>query len=328
MPRPRIWLSCLLLSAFACLSAQAAPTKKVETIRLAGPTAIFSLPLLHMLDSGALDAYAEHVEFRQWDGPDQLRALLLQGQIDYSAAPVILPALLRNRGEPVRLLNTSVWNVVWLISRDPKVKGFADLRGETVLSPIQREFPGLLLNEVLGELRLEAGKDIHFRALRSGPDAIALMQAKQAEHILLVEPAASLLLQRNRQQGGAPLYRVQSLEQAWAQVFPDAAQLPIAGLMASRNVADDSELNTHVADAYAQSARWCAQQPRACAELAHRHWPHMPVEALEEAIGTVDLDLHSARDFRPQLQALYARLLRQSPELIGGQLPDDGLYGP
>ncbi|WWL45535.1 hypothetical protein V5O39_08970 [Pseudomonas parakoreensis] len=78
-----------------------------------------SFPLLHMVESGALKAHAKRVEFRLWQNPDQLRVLLANDEIDYSAVPVNLPALVAGRGLPVRLLNVSVWGssgwsaVIW-----------------------------------------------------------------------------------------------------------------------------------------------------------------------------------------------------------------------
>ena len=200
---PRLLLS-FVLAAGACLQAPVG-TAREALLRLGGPGAVVSFPLLHMVESGALQQYAERVEFRLWQNPDQLRVLLAKNELDYSAAPVNLPALMAGRGQPVRLLNVSVWGIIWLVSHDPQVKGFADLAGKEVVLPFQRDLPAILVDELLLSHGLKPGRDLTLRPVRDGQDAQALLLAGRADHALLVEPAVSLLLWRNRSQGGAPL---------------------------------------------------------------------------------------------------------------------------
>lgn len=301
---------------------------KEALLRLAGPAAVVSFPLLHMLDSGALAEYAERVELRLWQNPDQLRVLLANEEIDFTAAPSNLPALLANRGQPVRLLNISVWGILWLVSRDPEIKGFGDLAGKELVVPFQRDLPALLVNELLRAKGMRAGQDLRIRHVRDSLDAQTLLLAGQVDNVLLVEPAASLLLWRNRQQGGKPLYRVQSLESAWGEAFPGQPELPQAGLMASGPAANNSALSQAVERAYADSARWCSAEPAACAELVHRHLPHLPTAALEESIRATRLHSRPAHEVREQLEALYRLLGEHNPQAIGGRLPVVGFYGP
>ncbi len=311
---------CLVLAG----TAGAAETRPPLT--LAGPASVVSFPLLHMIDSGALKSHADRVTFRLWQNPDQLRVLLANGQVDYTAAPANLPALLANRGEPVRLLNISVWGQLWLVSRDPLVRRYADLSGKVLLTSFSRDLPAILLDEVLRAERV-AGK-VTLRRSRDMQDAVALMLAGQADHAVLGEPMASLLLWRNARAGGAPLYRSQSLASAWREAFPGQPALPQAGLMASSRRAPDLALSRAVEHAYAASARWCAAQPRACAELTHRHLPQLPVAAIEASIRVTRLDSRPASEVRPQLEALYRLIADKHPQAIGGRLPDVGFYGP
>lgn len=318
-------LACLALLGASTL-VTAAPT--YDTLRLAGPGAVVSFPLMHMAESGALRAYATTVEFRPWSSPDQLRVLLANDQIDFSAAPINLPALLANRGQPVKLLNVSVWGILWLVSRSPTLKGYADLNGQELLVPFQRDLPALLLDEVLQANGLQAGENITLRRTRDAQDAIALMLADQGQHALLGEPTASLLLWRNAQAGGAPLYRVQSLEQSWRAAFPEQPELPQAGVMASARMARDPALLRAVSDAYAASTRWCVAQPADCAAMVVRHMPHLPVAAVEESIRVTRLESRPAQQARPQVEALYTLLGKAHPQAIGGRLPDADFYLP
>ncbi|HUG58249.1 MAG TPA: ABC transporter substrate-binding protein [Candidimonas sp.] len=320
-----------MLPALLCLIAGTLPARAAplyEKLTLAGPTAVVTFPLLHMVETQALKQYTDKLEFRLWQSPDQLRVLLAKKEIDFSAAPSNLPALMANRGASVRLLNISVWGILWLVSRDPAIHEFSDLAGKELLVPFQRDLPAVLLDTLLEAQAFGQNNAVRLRRTRDAQDAIALMLTGQGQHALLVEPTASLLMWRNEQQGGAPLYRAQNLEAAWRNSFPDQADLPQAGVMVNSHIAHDTELSRAVEQAYAKSAAWCSSNTLACAELVNRHIPHLPVPAVENAIKATRLDSRPANTIRPQLEALYQLLGKQNPQAIGGRLPDAGFYGP
>lgn len=288
-----------------------------------------SFPLMRMADTGvAVGGQQRPAQFALWQNADQLRVLLARGELDYSAAPTHVPALLASHGQRVRLLNVAVWGMLWLVSRDPQLHDFGDLRGRTLVTPYRRDMGAITLTAVLDSHGLVVDRDVRLIHSRDAQDVVALMLAGRGEHALLPEPLASLLLWRNRHSGGAPLYRVQSLEEAWSQQFPDQPELPQAGVMAAATRAEDRSLAAAIVTAYAQAAQWCKAQARACAQLAQRYLPDIPVPVLESAISVTRLDGIAARQARPQLEALYRRILEQEPEAIGAALPADEFYGP
>ena len=325
-------LACGLTPAAAKTGSDATPghtNDKLPKLVLAGPAAVVSYPLLHMIESGALNDYADEVTFRLWQNNDQLRVLLTKHEIDYSATPSNLPALMSNRGDPVKLLNISVWGILWLVSSDPTVHSFKDLAGKELLMPFQRDLPAVLLDTLLGAQQESDGlAPVKFRHTRDAQDAIALMLTGKGETALLVEPTASLLLWRAQQHQGPALHRGQSLETAWREQFPNRAELPQAGIIANSRFSNNNELNQAVERAYAESARWCKSHAQSCAELVHRHIPQLPVEPVKEAIELTRLESRSATEARPQLETLYSLVAERYPEAIGGQLPADSLYGP
>lgn len=324
----RTALRALLLPMLSTsLTALAAP-KRYPLLRLSGPSAVVSFPLLHIIDSGALSAVADKVEFRPWQSVDQLRALLTSGAIDFTATPSNLPALMANKGEAVRLLNIGVWGIQWLVSRDPKVTCLEDLKGEELLVGYQRDLPAIALDKMLQAKQMQPGRDIRLRYVRDSQDAIALLLSGQARHAILGEPTTSLLLWRNRQQGGAPLYRAQSQHQMWRETFPAQPEFPTAGIMAAATLSHDRALSRAVDSAYATSTRWCVANPAECAKLVLRQFPHLPAAAVEESIRHTQLDSRSAASVRPQLEALYKLLAESNPQATGGRLPDAGFYGP
>lgn len=311
-----------------CLALQASAESDQRALAFAGPPSVVSFPLFRMIQTRALGQGTE-LSFQPWQNGGQLRALVVAGEVDFSAAPTQVAANLHSRGQPVRLLTVSAWGVQWLVSRDPALRSFADLRGKELVVPLRHDMPGIVVDRLSQAQGWRIGQDIRLRATRDFATAATLLLAGQAEHVLLVEPAASQLLLRNRQTpGAAPLYRVESMQTAWARQFPQQPRLPQAGLLATGAVVQNPALMRRVALAYTQASQWCQAQRRACAALAHDYLPDTPVEALEEAIASSPLDAMSAADAKPHLQAFYELLQATSPELIGGRLPGQEFYAP
>lgn len=318
----------LITSLAAALVLLPAQASTYEKIILAGPSAAVSFPLIHMVETQALQGLVDKLEFRHWKNPDQLRVLLAKKEIDFSATPVNLPAIMSNRGMPVRLLNVSVWGILWFVSRNPDVQSVSDLAGRTLVSTFQRDLPSILLDRLTEARGLTGERAVQLRHTRDAQDAMALILTGQAENALLVEPSVSMLLEQNRKQGGTPLYRVQSLEAAWRETFPDSPDLPQAGIMVNAHRADDRVLSRAVDEAYTRSAQWCSAHPSECAAIVHKHLNFLPADAIEASIRVTRLDSRPASTVRPALESLYNLIHAHNPEAIGGRLPNTDFYGP
>lgn len=328
MSKITIWFgklfTVLLLALLTSTAAFAAPYKKLV---LGGPTAAVSFPLIHMAATGALSDWADQVEFRHWKNVDQLRVLLAKQELDYSAVPVNLPAIMSNRGMQVKLLNVSVWGLLWFVSNDPKVQTLSDLAGQPLLTTYQRDLPAILLDQLLVKQDMVAERAPEIRYTREAQDAITLLLTGKASNALLPEPVVSLLLQQNNKSDTKPIHRVVSMEHAWADAFPDNPILPQAGVMANSQVVEDDDLNTAVIKAYAKSALWCKSKPDECADLVHKTLNFLPRDAIAESISVTKIQSESAQSVRDELESLYQLILDHNPQGVGGKLPVAGFYG-
>ena len=75
-------------------------------LKLAVPKAPPTLPLLHMADAGLLGDNVK-MELDIWDAPEQLIAMVQDGEHDMFAFPLTVAAKLYNKGLPVRLTNVN-----------------------------------------------------------------------------------------------------------------------------------------------------------------------------------------------------------------------------
>ncbi|MEE1868349.1 ABC transporter substrate-binding protein [Pseudomonas auratipiscis] len=321
------WVFCL--QPWQTVTAETAPVLRPQLV-LAGPPASVSYPLIHMLESGALNDLAQRVEFVLWSNPDQLRAQVIGKQADFIAAPSNVAANLYNRGAAIQLLNVSTWGSLWMVSRNPGMRSLADFKGQEVALPFRADMPDILFSYLVEQQGLNPQKDMRLRYTATPLDALQLLVLRQVDHALLVEPAVSMALRKTRSfplSVVAPeLYRSVNLQQQWGALHGNQARIPQAGLAALGNVRLDAQLTQRVAQAYEQSNAWCFDHPQACAQMVARHIPLLSAEAVADSLRVLPRDYASAAQARPELEALFQILLQRQPASIGGKLPTVGFY--
>ncbi|MCZ2105272.1 MAG: ABC transporter substrate-binding protein [Comamonadaceae bacterium] len=321
----------LLGSGVSALRAQPAPAKR-KTLVLAGPFASVSYPLMRMVDSGALADVAEKVDFVTWKSPDQLRAMAIAQSADVVAMPSNVAANLFNRGVPLRLLDITIWGLLWMVSRDANLKTLADFRGREVVMPFRGDMPDIIFNLLAERQGIAVGKDIKLRYVASPIDAMQLLITRRADHALLAEPAVSMGLHKSQSfpiKVVAPtLYRSVDLQQEWGRVLGRPPRIPQAGIVALKSVMGDATLLQRLERAQAEALRWCVEQPEACGAMAARYVDMLTPDGVADAMRATrsTTELVRARDARAELEFFYQLLLDRQPGLVGGKMPAAAFY--
>jgi len=324
------WIGVCLAAALLMWAGLA--VAKLPRLVLSGPYASVSNPLIHMVESGALNDVAEVVEFRPWRNPDQLRALALDARApaDFVAMPTNVAANLYNRGVRLQLLNVSTWGVLWMVSRDPNLKTLADFKGKEILMPFRADMPEIVFAALAEKQGLDAKRDFKLRYVAAPIDAMQLMITRRADHALLVEPAVSVALRRTRSfpvRVIAPmLYRSVDLQQEWGRVMQRQARFPQAGIVAMGKALGDAALIEKFQSAYAASLTWCEEHPDECGKLVASRVPMLTPEGVADSVRVDNAVFVTAQDAKPELEFFFGLLHAREPNLVGGKLPDAGFY--
>lgn len=324
-------LACALLASILVVATPVQADDKLPRLVLAGPFAAVSDPLIRMAASGALSDVAEAVEFRVWKNPDQMRAMSLRSDVDFIATPTNVAANLYNRGADIRLLNVSVWGLLWMVSRESDLTSIADFKGREIAMPFRGDMPHIIFNELARAAGLDPDRDFKLRFVASPLDAMQQLIMRRVDHALLAEPAVSMALLKTRSfpvSIVAPdLYRSVDLQKEWGRLFKREARIPQAG-MALLN----PELSPHVVERfmeeYAKAMQWCVDNPEEAGDLVADTIEMLTPEAVASSIAVSQLNTLSASQARPELEFFLQTLFNEAPALIGGKLPDDNFYYP
>src|SRR5574344_163740 len=208
--------------------------KDENKIVVAGPIATVSHPFLKMIEDDVFKDLGKKIEFKLWNNPDELRALVLKKEVDFIALPTNVAANLYNKKVDIKLINVATWGILQLVSRDKDLKTIEDFKGKTIVVPFRADMPDIVLQALIKKAGLDIKKDFTLQYLTTPVDAMQMLILRRADHALLAEPATSIAL---RKTGSFPikliapdLYRSASLQDEWGRVFNTDAQIPQAGI--------------------------------------------------------------------------------------------------
>ncbi|PID49193.1 MAG: ABC transporter substrate-binding protein [Proteobacteria bacterium] len=322
-----LWV--LVLSLFSPTGGMA--EEKLDKLTLAGPFASVSNPLVKMVNSGALNDVAKQVEFLTWQDPDQMRALALNGEVDFIAVPTNAAANLYNKGVDIRLLNVSVWGVLWMVSRDNSLKTLADFKGKEVIMPFRGDMPDIIFQYLAEQEGLDIKQDLKLTYVANPLDAMQMLIMRRAEHALLAEPAVSMALRKTQSfpiSIVAPdLYRSVDLQQEWGRVLKQEARIPQAGMAVINSQLSDRVIQRFIEE-YAKATQWVLDNPEAAGDMVAERISLLIPEAVADSIKTAQFKTVTAPEARPELEQFFQMLLDNTPAVMGGKLPDDGFYYP
>lgn len=315
----------LALIVALCISVFGA---KMDKIIIAGPVATVSHPVFKMIEDNALKDVANKVEFRLWQNPDELRAILLKKEAHFVAIPTNVAANLYNKKEPIKLISVPVWGILDIVSRDKNIKTIADLKNKEIIVPFRADMPDIVLRAIMKQSGFNPNKDFKIKYVPTPPDAMQMMIMRRADNVLLAEPATSMAM---RKTGSFPvkliapeLHRTLNLQKEWGRVYKTKPQIPQAGLAVVGDV--DSNVVTRFSEEYNKALKWYKANPQKAGELVAKNIKMFTPEAVADSIGFVKLANSDAETSKKSLEQFFRVLLEHEPKLIGGKLPNSGFY--
>jgi NitT/TauT family transport system substrate-binding protein len=273
-----------------------------------------ALPVLRLIDSGALAGTAE-LAADLWTGPEQLIALAQAGEHQLFSLPLTVAARLRARGVDIKLTNVNTWGGIALVTANPGIGGWADLRGRIVHAPGSASPPAALLRHFLGLAGLRPGIDIEI-VTAGAAEMAQLLRAGRIETAVLLEPQTTAALS-----GSPGLRRVLDFETEWRR--REAGGLPSLGFGGPAAFLDaNPEFVRRFEEEFARALAWILEHPAEAGKLAAGHLG-LEARIVEEALPRLGLGYRRAAEAAGEVTA-YLRLVAPGPE--GNPVPDEAFY--
>ena len=329
-------ISRLLAAAglFVAVALAATPglAEKRPLLRLAGLPVLETAALIDMLETRALSAVADEVSFIPWNNPDQLRAMLVSGQVDVAVIPSNVAAALYNKGIGIRLLMVTEANgLLSILSAGRRLTDISALRGQRIAVPFRNDMPDIILSRLLRQAGLDPEQDVKRVYAASPVEAVQLLLLGRAGHAFLAEPMTTLAELRSRKfirdgKASADLHRSPSVEAMWSKSAGAGRGPFVAAIAVSAAVQDDTTLMATLTGAYRTAFEKMKSDPGRAAGLLQQHFPQLKAGLIAKAFAGITSRVHPAASEKEAILSFFGQILAEYPKALGGRLPDDGIF--
>lgn len=308
------------------VDAPAPEPEPLASLRIRHPdTLAFAAPFAIVADAGELSDVAREVDVATWASPDELRALLVNGDAEVAAVPSYVAANLHNRGVDVRVVAVVGWGLLHLIGPDGAAGGWDALRGETVHVPFQGDMPDLVFGFLAEANGLEPGVDLTVDYHAQPFEIVALMAAGRAEWAVLPEHAATLALAQARK-AGMSVGRAMDLQDEWGTATGTRPRIPQVAVVMPGTLVDERPDVVAAVQRELEAAVAKAVEPSAALVATLAESSGLPAEVVADVLGRLNLEFAGGAEAREELERFYGALVERSPDIVGGELPGDRFY--
>jgi len=300
----KLFILGLLLTVIGLLSACGKETDKITMMVPFGSPQLAQLYL-----QNDQDHYNVDIVF----GPDMLISAFSSLSHDVIIAPTNLGARLNQSGSPYQLLASIVWGNFYIVSQNVELNSITDLNQKTITVFGQNQTSDIIIRHIIGALNLS----VTINYVDNVTTALSMLVSNQSDIIMIAEPNLSVLRQNQSQ------LHIIDLQEVY-QTLTGTSSYPQAGVFINKTLSQ-SKINRLVKD-LKQSIDQVNEQPAQAGILAELLDMGLSAQVVENAILNSHLNYMSAQDSKQAIIAYFELILSLNPNLIGGQLPDDGFY--
>ncbi len=279
---------------------------------LKGPTA---MGMAQLLDADGYD-------FTIAASPDEIVPMVVQGNLDIAAVPANLAATLYQKTEKdVSVLAVNTLGVLYIVENGDSVKSVEDLKGKTIYASGKGATPEYALDSVLEASGIDPEKDVTIEYKSEHAEVVSALAQDQTAVGLLPQPFVTTALMKNDK-----LKVALDLNELWEASMNDDSRL-VTGVVIAKNefIKDHADQVDAFMDAYKESVDFVNSDTEAAAQIIGDH-DIIPKEVAQKAIPECSIVFIEGDDMKTMLSGYLTTLNDQNPQIIGGQLPDDGFY--
>ena len=317
-----LFLFVSLTSVFVCACKPNGGINELTIYTIKGPSGVGMIRLFE--EPPKIVGF--NVEVEAMAQADLLAARFITGEAKVGIMPPNMAAKIASSGRDIRAAAVIGAGMLSLLSSDPSVRGFEDIKGKTVEVVGQGATPDYVFQTILRAHGFAPNIDVALGYSLAYPEVAQSLIAGRVSIALLPEPFATMALM-----GKPDLKRVTDIQEEWAKATGLHGQgggnypmtlLVIDGAFASANREALGEIFTAVEN----SIGWVRAHPEEAGALVEKHELGLKAGIVAAAIPNSNYVFVPASEARPSLEALYRVFLENDPSSIGGTLPGDGFY--
>lgn len=287
---------------------------------LKGPT---SMGLLFLMEENEQGESLNHYEFQMATGADELLPLMVKGELDIALVPANVAGVLYNKTKGgVTVIDINTLGVLYMVSGDTSMKQMSDLKGKTIYLTGKGTTPDYVLQYLLSQNDMTTA-DCTLEYKSEATEVAAVLAENPNAVGLLPQPFVTAACAQNE-----TLSVILDMNEEWNKVQGEGGSSMVTGVTVVRNefLQEQKEAVTLFLKEHTESAQSINDDPETGAALAVKAGIIAKEPIAVKAIPKCNIVCITGAEMRQALSGYLQVIYGQSPEAVGGALPEDGFY--
>lgn len=321
MKKKFIFLFCLIIIFSLVTSCGTKEVKKPETIEFCFRDGIPALTVAKLMKEDPIIAENITINYEIQKSPDLLVSKILKEEADIAIVPSNLASQAFNKGLSYKLVGTSAWGTIYLVSTED-IENFKELKGKEIFAFGKGLTPDLVLRFLLSEKGINPDEDVKITYLNfasevgpafiSGKTNIALLAEPLATNIMIKKDNARIIFDLNKE---------------WSSITGTDKGYPQASLIIKSNIIEDNiEFVEKFIDMYEEGIEWAKENPEDLGGYAEELELGVKKEVIVKGIERINIGSFPIKDSKKEYEIYYDAIFDFAPDYIGGKIPDEEIY--
>lgn len=311
-----------LVISLICLNAFAQKAEQVRLGLLNGPTCV---PAAYVMENDKEVSGAE-LTFEKFADPQALLPKMIKKEIDIGFMPVNVAAKVYNAGNKAIICSAVVGlGNLSLITTDPEIRRFSDLKGKTVYVAGQGATPEYMFRYLLKENKMTwSGDNADITMDFSIPTAqiAAQLISGKIQYAVVPEPFATIAKSKSDK-----VITALDFQKEYLELTGEKEIYPLSVMVVRADFAKENpELMKAFLAEYDEAVNWTISNAAAAGSLCEKHQLGLAAPVVTKAIPLSNYTYVPADSAKKSIEKLLKLFLENDKDSIGGKLPDKGFY--
>ncbi|MCF6465309.1 ABC transporter substrate-binding protein [Clostridium sp. Cult2] len=317
-------LLCLLYLIIILSLTTSCGTKEVkepETIEFCFRDGIPALTVAKLMKDNPTMAENITINYEIQKSPDLLVTKILKEEADIAIVPSNLAAQAFNKDLPYKIVGTSTWGTIYLVSTED-INSFEELKGKEIYAFGKGLTPDLVLRYVLSENGINPDKDVEITYLNSAGEVGPAFISGKTNIALVAEPLATSIMMKKED-----TKIIFNLNKEWSNITGTDKGYPQASLIIKSDLIENNkEFVEKFIQVYEESIKWAKENPNIAGTYAEELELGVMKPVIVKGIDRINIGSFPIEDSKKEYETYFEAIMDFAPDFIGGKLPDEEIY--
>lgn len=312
-------LTLVIGSLVGCTKNEEAPQEKKE-ISVVTPDGVPSTALSKLISEKTQVNDNYEINYTIENTADSLASEVMKGNPDIAIVPSNLAAQAYNKEIGYRLVGTTGWGALYLVSTEGEVS-LEDLKGKEIYNIGKGLTPDIVFKAILDKKGIKED-EVTLSYVGAPTELAPTIITGKAKYAIVPEPALTTII------GKKPEVKViGNLNDIWNELFETTKGFPQASIIAKDDIVENNKefLNDFLIKV-SEGIKWVNDNPKEASEAAVKNGSKVEAATIEKSIKNSNISFSKANENKDEYIKYYNVLNSVNNKTIGGKVPNEKFF--